>query len=419
MLPCFRNLRFEHPIVVPRDGRVTVRVAALRRRPGRVAVVVRCSTTDFQIDHFSGECIFEPGQSMVGRGAMAPADDAIGLDSSRDLYGRIFFQSGRFRRVAAYEVLHSDKSLARLGAPTPATWFALHLPPALVLGNAASRDAALHSIQASIPHKTILPVAIDHITAAASWTGGPARVLATERACDGDNFVYDLRIEDAEGRLCEEWDGLHLRAVAPIEIAMPWPPALLAPYIERRVRQILAQGKARVRLASAQRQDLLTVDALVREMFGPDAMIIHRPDGKPEIQGQTGPHPYIYVSFSHSGEATLLFAAERMAGCDLQEVSHRDSQVWEQLLGPEESALARRLAGVSHGVFDNAATQVWALKESLRKAGCSFSPPMCFCSSSPDGWASFSAGRFNGVTFCTQIAGAATFAFGFVIDNTP
>jgi enediyne polyketide synthase len=417
LIPCFRNLRFEYPIVVPRDGHVTVRVAALRRRPGLVAVVIRCSTTDFQIEHFSGECDFDPSRN-IGDSDVAAPTGIMSLDPLHDLYGHIFFQSGRFRRVAGYEVLHSDRSLARLDAPTEATWFAHHLPPALVMGDAASRDAALHSIQAAIPHKTILPVAIDRITPAADWTSGPARVLAAERASDGDNFIYDLRIEDSAGRLCEAWEGLHLRAVASIEIAMPWPQPLLVAYIERRVRQILAHGEARIRLATEQGKDQLVIGDLVRETFGPNAMLIHRPDGKPEIAGLAGPQPC--VSFSHSGDSTLLFSAERIAGCDLEQVCQRDGKVWEQLLGQQEFALARRLAGTSNGAFDSAATKVWTMKESLRKAGCSFSPPMCLGASSPDGWASFSAGRFKGATFCTQINGAeSNCAFGFVIDNTP
>jgi enediyne polyketide synthase len=287
------------------------------------------------------------------------------------------------------------------------------------MGDAASRDAALHSIQACIPHRTILPLGIDRVTPAAGWTYGPARVHATERASDGDNFIYDLRIEDAEGRLREEWDGLHLHAVTSTEVTPPWPPALLVPYLERRVRQILAPAGTRVRMVTAQgQQDQCTIANLVREIFGPAATIVHRPDGKPEIARLTGPYPCI--SFSRSGEATLLFSAERAAGCDLQKVSHRDSQVWEQLLGAEESALARLLAEMSSVPFDNAATQVWALKESLRKAGCSFSPPICIGSRSPDGWTGFSAGGFKGATFCTQIEGEeSAFAFGFVIDNTP
>jgi enediyne polyketide synthase len=90
------------------------------------------------------------------------------------LYGPILFQSGRFSRVEAYQRLQSDRSIARLRPPKQDQWFARHLSPELALGDSASRDAALHSIQACIPHKTILPVGVDRITAGTAWTCGAA-----------------------------------------------------------------------------------------------------------------------------------------------------------------------------------------------------------------------------------------------------
>ena len=56
--PEFHNLRFNRPIVVPKDKSIVLRVAAVRRRPGVIAVAVRSSTTSFHVDHFTGECIF-------------------------------------------------------------------------------------------------------------------------------------------------------------------------------------------------------------------------------------------------------------------------------------------------------------------------------------------------------------------------
>ena len=273
LLPCFRNLRFEHPIVIPRDKPVTIRVATLRRRPGTVSAVVRCSSTGFQVDHFSGECIFEKNQSAPDHSAAPTSTPSMmRLDPAHNLYGRILFHRGRFCRVEAYELLRSDRSIAKLSAPAEAPWFARHLPPELVMGDAASRDAALHSIQACIPHKTILPVGIDRITPGSEWTRAAARVHARERICDGDSFVYDLRIEDAEGRLCEEWEGLHLRAVAAIEVTAPWPLGLLVPYLERKARQILAPCEIKIGITRAAKEQCeCAIDNLVHEIFGPAA----------------------------------------------------------------------------------------------------------------------------------------------------
>ena len=111
---------------------------------------------------------------LLAEGTSAPS--TIRLDPSHDLYGRILFHRGHFCRVESYELLHSDRSIAKLSAPAEAPWFARHLPADLVMGNAASRDAALHSIQGCIPHKTILPVGIDQVTPGSGWTQNAARV---------------------------------------------------------------------------------------------------------------------------------------------------------------------------------------------------------------------------------------------------
>jgi enediyne polyketide synthase len=418
LLPNFRDLRFEHPIVIPRNKSVTIRIAALRRRPGVIAAVIRCSSTSFKINHFSGECIFEekqptPDQPVVSQTAHQP----LALDPKHDLYGRILFHHGRFARIEGYELLHSDMSTAKLGAPPASPWFARHLPQELVIGDAASRDAALHSIQACISHKTILPLGIDRVTSSADWTRSTARVHAIERIANGDNFIYDLRIEDGNGRLCEQWEGLHLRAVSEIETKAAWPLPLLVPYLERKVGQILPCCEIKIGLVSApQESQKDAIGISIREMFGADAMLTHRPDGKSEITsaGIADPH----VSLSHAADITLLFSANQNIGCDMERIVDRDSACWEKLLGAEDFALATLLSGQSKISFDDAATQIWTLKESLRKAGACFGQPLSLNSYSSDGWASFSAGKFIAATFRTHIQGADSgFAFGFVLQG--
>ena len=411
-VPSFRNLHFARPIIIPRHQSVTIRIAALRRRPGVVSAVIRCSNTGFQVDHFSGECGFEESQiETVGSPAARMADQDIPLDPSRDLYGSVLFQSGRFSRVEAYQLLRSDLSIARLSRPKQGQWFARHLSPELVLGNAASRDAALHSIQACIPHKTILPVGVDRIATGTGWTRDVAHVHATERSCDGDNLVYDLRIENADGKICEQWEGLHLRAVSPIEARAPWPLPLLAPYLERIVRQILGRADIKVGLArgSVERHAETNIK-LIREMHGPGAALVHRPDGKPEVTGASGP---AFISISHSCEFTLLLSAGSSVGCDLEKIAQRETTDWEQLLGAEHFTLAQKFASSSGASIHQAATQIWALKESLRKAGACFTQPASFTSCSAGNWASFSAGAFKGATVQAKIeepGGAMAFA---------
>ena len=417
LLPAFRDLRFEHPIVIPRDQPLTLRIAALRRKPGTVSVVIRCSSTGFKINHFSGECIFEEKQIAGNNPAFPQRTQAPAVLSDKNLYGKILFHQGRFCRVQGYESLRSCKSSAKLSAPSRTPWFARHLPPELALGDSASRDAALHSIQACIPHKTILPVGVDRIVAGAEWTRGASVIHAVERSNNGDDFIYDLRIENAEGRLCEEWQGLHLHAVAPIQAQTPWPSALLVPYLERKLGAIFAAKQIRIGLATtSEERCACTAESLVYEIFGPEAKLTHRPDGKPIITSAGNPAPC--VSLSHSAKTTLLLAIDdaAAAGCDLEAIIGRTPQNWDQLLGGQEFALAQVFANASGSSLDAAATQIWSLKEALRKAGACLDQPATLSSCSPNGWAIFSAGGFKAATFQTCVEETPTsLAFAFVI----
>ena len=416
-VPALRDFHFEHPIVIPKNKSITLRIATLRREPGAVAVVIRCSSTGFQIDHFTGKCVFENNPSTPTSSVANIAAQDLPLNPARDLYGRILFHRGRFCRVESYQALHADCSVARLVSPEEKPWFARQLPPALLLGDAASRDAALHSIQACIPHKTILPLGIDRITTAAAWTNGPACVHAIERLRDGDNFIYDLRIEDTEGRICEIWEGLHLRAIAPIENTAPWPLPLVVPYFERKLAELLPGAALKIAITSTAEERCPSRANDVLQLFGPAATLAHRPDGKPEIAGLNGAHPYI--SRSHSGPITLLVSAGGPVGCDLEPIAGRDSSAWERLLGADEFALAQTLAGSANVPLDSAATQIWTLKESRRKAGVAFTQHLSLRSTSPDGWASFSASPLKAATFHARIEGhGSAFAFGLVISGT-
>jgi enediyne polyketide synthase len=421
LLPEFRNLHFDRPIIIPRNKAVTIRIVALRRQPGVISLAIRCSSTGFKVDHFSGECIFAEKQAVSGEEAASQINDQLlMLDSQNDLYGRILFHRGRFARITGYESLHSNMSVARLGVSAKTSWFARHLSQELLMGDTASRDAALHSIQACIPHKTILPVGIDRVIAYSDWTGAEARVHAVERDSNGDNFVYDVRIEDAKGWLCEEWEGLHLRAVAVTDEQTAWPTALLVPYLERKLAKIAQHGGIKIGLVNAPEENRkCAIHHFIQTVFGADSKLVHRPDGKPEIAGSRSSNPHI--SLSHSGDIVLLFSTNKNAGCDLEKIVPRTS-AWEELLGKEDFALAKLLTGESKTSFDTAATQVWTLKESLRKAGAGFEHPISFTYYSEDGWNHFSAGGFGAATFHANIEDTdsdtySAFAFGFVLQG--
>lgn len=397
-LPEFRNLRFNRPIVVPPGKSIVLRVAAVRRQPGVIAVVVRSSTTSFHVDHFTGECVFGVNPDSQAELAVTGVtrQEILPLSPDGDLYGRILFHQGRFRRITAYHELEATRCVASVSSSEKQQWFARYLPGEMILGDAASRDAVIHCVQACIPHKTILPTGVDSVLVSASWTTASAIVTAAERERDGDEFVYDVQVEDFNGRICERWSGLRLHAVAPIEMQRPWPTALLAPYIERRLADILPFGELRIALnEAAPNQD--------------SKCSCHRPDGKPEKHSGT------HVSRSHCGGLILTARSRQPVGCDMELCANR-SETWSGLLGEHWFSLAQMMAAESNISMQDAATQVWTLKESLRKCGAAFDQHLQIQSRTSDGWTTLSSEGLHAATFRAAVQGsenAIAFAFLF------
>jgi enediyne polyketide synthase len=389
-VPHFHNLRFNRPIVVSPGKSIVLRVAAVRRRAGAIAVAVRSSTTSFHVDHFTGECIYgaesngniEPTVGGLRQRQILP------LVPEGDLYGRILFHQGRFCRITAYHELQAKRCVAGTSGTAKQQWFARYLPDDMVLGDAASRDAVIHCVQACIPHKTILPTGVDSVVTSTTWTNESAIVTAEEREQNGDDFIYDIKVEDSEGRICERWNGLRLHAVAPIETQHAWPAALLAPYLERRLSEILPSTDVHISLNEVTaNQD--------------SKCSCHRPDGKPEECIV----PEIQLSRSHCGSLILTARSQQPVGCDMEQCADRDEASWAGLLNEQWLSVAQLMATEANIPLQGAATQVWALKESLRKCGAAFDQHLQISAQTSDGWTIFLSGELQATTFRTSIQG--------------
>jgi enediyne polyketide synthase len=412
--PVFEDVRFERPVVVPARRAVTLRLVALAREPGVVDVALRSSESGFAADHFRATCRFGAPAGAPANGAAEGAagertaaatastrpdhERAVTLDPARDLYGGLLFHGGRFRRLSGYRELTATACVAEIAADGAVAWFGRYLPGGLVLGDPAARDAAIHAVQACIPHATVLPVAVRRIVAAPLSATERTFVRAREREQDGDEFVYDLELLSPEGVTLERWEGLRLRRIAAPEASGPWPASLLGPYVERRVKELVPGARVTVAIeaAAAEERSVRGRQALERLSGGPVA-VAHRPDGKPEADG------FGAVSLSHAGHLTMAVAGEGTVGCDLEPVAERGGEVWRDLLGAERLALAELIAretGESEGA---AATRVWAAGEALKKAGAAPQSPLLLVSASPDGWVVLSSAR---LTVATLVSGA-------------
>ena len=409
----FKDVRFARPIVVPTHGTTVMRIAALVRETGDIDVAIRSQSSEFRVDHFRARCV--PATSGADQGATperalvdAADDDDAGVDPSADLYGGILFHKGRFRRLQRYQRLTALSCRAKIAPSNDDPWFSRYLPAQLLLGDPGCRDAAIHAIQACIPHATLIPVGAERIECARLPIGAAFQVAAVERHRDGDLFTYDVEILTRDGSVLERWHGLQLRKVSAITPPDGWTPALLAPYVERRLADLFPQAEVLVAFdlngaldAGAPEDRRHRSDRAIRMALGRRLALHRRPDGKPQADCDAE------VSAAHAGDLTLAVAATGRIGCDLETALPKAEAVWADLLGERRFALARAVAREVEEEVATAATRVWGVMECLKKSGAPADTPLTLDECHDDGWVTIRAGARRAATYAAPLRGAA------------
>ncbi|MGH3428825.1 MAG: KR domain-containing protein, partial [Mycobacteriales bacterium] len=235
--PVLQDVEFLRPVVVPPRGAAVIRIVALAADDDTVDVAIRTAETGFHADHFRARLrygIARPDAAPVETGELP----AVPIEPSRDLYGGILFQGKRFQRLRRYRALAARRCEATVSLEHAEPWFGMLLPHEVVLGDAGARDAVMHAIQCCVPDRTLLPVGIERLYPGVSVHGDEVSVRAVERDRNGDTFTYDVDVRDERGELVERWVGLRLRTVARRDVRQEWLPALLGPYLERRLPEV-------------------------------------------------------------------------------------------------------------------------------------------------------------------------------------
>jgi enediyne polyketide synthase len=406
--PSFDDVELARPVVVPRGGKNVIRVAALIREPGVIDVVLRCEQTGFQADHFRATCRFDgcpqflEGVPTLQSQSSTFSSSRIELDPAHDLYDRLLFHTGRFRRVMNYRVLRAKECAVQLAPLLNASWFGRYLPQERVLGCGAVRDAAIHAIQACIPHARLLPVGIRRIVVGAvpcrmdQWKASdclPELILhAREVKREGDTFEYDLQLLADGGVVLEKWEGLRLRKVEELPVNSVWPDALFGPYIERRLEELIPHANVSLSFSRNGHSE-----KVVQQLLGNDVTLHHRSDGKPEVRGAE-------ISVARAGNITLTASSDAPIGCDIESISNRSIESWRDLLGAERFHLAQLIA--RHEDLDTAATRVWTAMECLKKAGVMSSAPLVLGDFQRDGWVMLRSGDRALATCAAEVTGA-------------
>jgi enediyne polyketide synthase len=93
----------------------------------------------------------------------------------------------------------------------------------------------------------------------------------------------------------------------------------------------------------------------------------------------------------------------------------RTEESWSGLLGEQWLSLAQMIATESKIPIKNAATQVWTLKESLRKCGAAFDQHLQMQTRTSDGWTILSSAGLHAATFSTSVQSSEEkMAFAFL-----
>jgi acyl-CoA thioesterase FadM len=302
--------------------------------------------------------------------------------------------------LIGYRRLLTKECVAEILADRSTAWFANDLPGALILGDPGARDAALHSIQACIPHARIFPVGLRRGEVTNLGKSDSLLVWATEISHDGDNFTYNVVITDLAGNELERWFGLQLRIVEPLLELTSWPGALVGPYLERKFAELIPDSGVTVAVECNSRVDFRkSSDALIRRVLKKANPVLRRPDGKPQVTD--GPP----VSVAHAGNILMIVAASDLVGCDIEPVNVRSRSSWHDLLGTAGAKLAEFIlseSGNDRRNFDLAATRVWVAKECLKKVGASTESPLVV-SFVEERWVGLAAGSLTIATFAADL----------------
>ena len=230
-----RNVEIVSPVDIPPDGPARIRVCALHRGDA-IETVLRSAGDGHRTDHLRAvfPVIGAPqcGDVQVTGG---PLDGiSAGIVDGTELYGPLCAHAGRFRRVAFLPALTSRSCHALVRGADDTPWFSprfAHGP--LLLGSPGVNDAAIHVLQACLPHRRVVAAGCDSVTAIGLAASGAVEIRARERSATAAEYVWDVQAVDGDGRMIVAWAGLRLRDTGPLRHRRPWPPALLAVYLER------------------------------------------------------------------------------------------------------------------------------------------------------------------------------------------
>jgi len=313
------DVAFNRAVTIERGGETRIRLAALRSGQG-VEVVLLTAEDEFAAPAvratFGSARSIEAKADLVDFPAELSADGA-GF-AAEALYGPLLFNAGRFRRLDRFMLATSRAVVAGFAAPDGQAWFSAYDPQGFALWDPGLADACLHALQVAVPHRRVLPISVSRIEILKE--GIPAQVSAVERDAAHGTYVFDIAVQDAQGRCLQRWSGATFRAVGDLDIVptLAAEPRIATPYLERLAREAFGDDSIKVALIADRESPREVRRTAALAAVGVHDRLDRRADGKLVRPDGAG-----FVSLAHCNGLTIAVFAQENIGCDLERADGR------------------------------------------------------------------------------------------------
>ncbi len=242
-----------------------LRICALRT-DDTVAVIVRCDSTAFAVDHFRATFSLEPagGKELefpnVSPSAARDDEPGPAVIGASEVYGTVCFQAGRFRRITSVELAGSREAVALAEGSDSEPWFEGRDAAELVLGSAAVTDAALQVVQLCVPHRRLMFAGWERAGFSGLPVDGPVTIRAVEVTAGGlvprprpgeGETTWDVEVVDQAGQRVASVRQLRMRDAGPLPRSEAWPVPLAACLLERGAGELGLGPALEVRISRA------------------------------------------------------------------------------------------------------------------------------------------------------------------------
>ncbi len=384
----FDDVEFRSPILIPKGASRRIRTTALRLDGG--SVEVRISDSGNNRAAVRAVCVFGE-QTMdlkeieVGRNGTT---DAI------DLYGRLYFNDGRFRRISRLNHIGAHATTGDLTQIRTDTWFNEYAPARLLLGDPGARDAMIHGLQVCVPSARVLPTSVQRIRFRTPGKHPPiCRFAGRETTLDGSSFNFDIVGRDKKGNVIERWEGARFTVMPGNVIDTRGLPVNVLPaLIERRAGDLLSAKEIQAGVCNGQARSRAARRTQALRMAGIEGDVSHRQDGRPEIA--VSDHPAKQISISHADTLTCVVSSNAVIGCDIEWLPEDESRA-DQLIDRRDVPFVENLVNQTGSTKVRATYIVWSIREALKKAGCIDVTPLLLREFTDDHWIAIETGRFQ------------------------